>query len=432
MTGRGAAHTLEGMIWLRRAAGVSVLALTGCRAIFGMLDPTTSSGPVDAADDAHALDAPALDAPAICTTWHPRHFDACAIPAPPGPLSLDPTHSPYVLNTTTGTLSDMSGTAIPVTTMNLLQAGGVAVRLVSVSSLEIQSGAQLDTIGDRPLLIASWSTISIDGGLDAGSHRGGRIGPGADQSCGALAGGAGMDGLVTGGSGGGAGGSHRGMGSAGGIADAPQNVSGGVPLAPIATPTTIRAGCNGGNGGKAGPATGLLPPATSTTFTGGGHGGGAIELAALTSIAVNGTVIAGGGGGDGSIFGAACGGGGGGSGGYIGLDAPQVTIGGSASVAANGGSGAGGAPFAQAGNPGSDATPSLVGAPGGAVAPGGCGPAGGSGGAIGNLNGGPVGTPPDVCSSGGGGGGVGFLLIWSPAATVNSVNVSPMFQINPT
>jgi hypothetical protein len=278
-------------------------------------------------------------------------------------------------------------------------------------------------VGAKPLVIAVWSTATIDGTIDAGSHRGVRTGGGAQPTtCEPTAPTAGMVALVTGGSGGGGGGAFQGNGGDGGTGDLGGTpTTGGTHGTSVATPSVVRGGCAGAISGEAGP--GALAPSTATTFSSFGRGGGAVRVVAFTSITLDGVMLAGGGGGDGAAQGSACGGGGGGSGGYLGLEAPTVTLANSAVLAANGGGGGGSGPFAGLGNPGNDASANATPAPGGAGV-GACGHAGSPGAAAAVLEGGgPV--APDNCGGSGGGGGAGYILVHAPTFDAGTAVVSP-------
>src|SRR5205085_1029277 len=128
------------------------------------------------------------------------------------------------LDTNTNKLVDANSVAVPVTAYVLTQLDGTSITAVVVDELAIAAGAQLRLVGAKPVLIAAWSSITIDGTLDIGSHLAdqlaiGRLGAGANADCGVHDGGLGADGVTTGGSGGGGGGALRGAGGAGGTGD---------------------------------------------------------------------------------------------------------------------------------------------------------------------------------------------------------------------
>ena len=355
--------------------------------------------------------------------------------------------SPYVYDTTSegGDLRDSSGTLLLHSPLVVRQSDGSFIALLSVASFDIDAQTTLSVIGSKPLLVASWSTLTIAGFVDVGSHtteidatahiqQPTQIGAGADLQCTNLAGVVGTDAVLSGGSGGGGGGGFQGVGGAGAVGDtgctsAPcprPGGPGGMTLG--ATPTVIRGGCSGAASGAAGP--GVTAPATATTVSAGGAGGGALQLAARLTMTIAGQrEREHGSAGAGAPTGSACGGGGGGAGGYLGLDAPAVMV--SGTVAANGGGGGGSAPFADFGNVGTDGEPTATPASGGAAYGGGtCGLAGAPG-AAGADPTGMTATGNDACGGGGGGGGGGFVLYWTPSLNLSGATVSPPAQAGP-
>lgn len=208
--------------------------------------------------------------------------------------------------------------------------------------------------GSRPLVLVAGTTINVTGNLDAGSHRGGTVGPGSPASACAVA-----PTLMphANGGGGGAGGSFMTVGGDGGKGGNNTNAGGVAAAALSASPTTLRAGCNGQTGafGGGGENAGQR-----------GRGGGAIVLAAGGSITISGTVSAQGAGGtNGDQH---TGGSGAGAGGMIVLEAPALTL--SGSIWAVGGGGAAGGDNNSPGGDGNDGT--LTGATA-ATGPGGAG-----------------------------------------------------------
>lgn len=421
-----------------RLYGIAVVLAGGCGFSVG-------AGAIDDArtDVAHtdpdAIEPDAPDAPAACSLWQPQHFMPCMIGTPKPALTITQAASPWTYTTTNqgGTLSDKAGVVL-MSTVVVTQPDNSTVAVLNVDSLTIEAGATLLVTGDKPLLIASWDTIVVNGRIDAGSltteinntanaHIDGpsQIGAGANAPgrCGGLTGTAGANAQSGGGSGGGGGGAFRGDGGNGTVGDTVM-VAGGVGGARLSTsPTVIRGGCNGGSSGTAGTSAGLLTPATAATVSAGGAGGGAIELAAKTSITITGSLNAGGGGGAGAPQGSAVGGGGGGSGGYIGLDAPAITMSGAA-LSANGGGGGGSSPYAGQGNQGGNAV-STAQAPGGVIFGGGnCGLAGSAGSVATTLDAADA-VGSDSCGGGGGGGGAGFIFLFSPSQVLASSSVSP-------
>lgn len=282
------------------------------------------------------------------------------------------------------------------------QSGSAPAVVLAVDSFQVQSGATLRVIGSKPLIVGSWTTITVNGVIDAGSKRGGATGAGSViATC--SPDGAGP-GVASNAGGGGGGGGFRGTGGTGGIGD---GAAGGSPGLARAVPASVRAGCPGASGGLTG-------------FGVGGSGGGAIELAARTSIAITGTVMSGGAGGQGGgQTGTKGGGGGGGSGGRLGIDSPALTLGSNAVLVANGaGGGGGGNGLAQSGQDG----------------PAGTGPAtGGSGartGGAGSSSSTLAGETPGFSGDGGAGagGGAGFILVRAPSLDDQGAVISPDAQ----
>ncbi len=267
--------------------------------------------------------------------------------------------------------------------------GTEEVCVIYADQILLQSSGVVRVLGSRPLVVLGISSVRVDGILDAASHRGdGTAGAGASTggACDTL--GPGGNASIDGG-GGGAGGSFVGSGGSGGTGGPGVNgipAAGATPGNNMATPTAIRGGCGGSSGGGSSGLAGGLP----------GAGGGAVYLISGGEIAIKGTINASGAGGAASV--ARSGGGGGGSGGFIGLDAPTLSIGPSATIFAIGGAGASGGNDATAGVDGGEA---MNAQPPQGTASNGTGGTG-SAGAVGSAGGGSGGA-----SSGGGGGGGG-------------------------
>ncbi len=378
-------------------------------------DKCGGSEPIDAPLSSEGLppDAPPPDATPACVMWGAqRYFDPCMLPMPMGDLDLvsNGQNPGYILHTDSGVLTDRSNmTQIAIATMTNPNDGSL---LVSVSSLEIESGASLRVDGPVPVEIASWSTITIDGGLDvAGHHIFGNSGAGSNPST-CHDGGGGMDGDATDGAGGGGGGGGNQNGGDGG--NGSLGKGGRHGSLEQGTPTIVQGGCDGGHGGMGGGGQ-----------SGNGSGGGAVHLDAATSIAISGTINASGTGGKGGFapYGA---GGGGGSGGYIGFEAPTVTAMSTAIIVSNGGAGGGGADdLTGNGSPGQDGQTSssaaIGGSPGSVDA---CSTAGGNGGYV-QANAG-VTAVDATCGGGGGGGATGYMIkISGDFATVPGAIISP-------
>lgn len=418
--------------------GLAMLA--GCGFTVGGTNVPVDGRGVDVSridPDAPIPDAP--DAPPLCASWHPTHFMPCMIGAPMPPLTITTAGSPWTYTTTGmgGTLNDKTG-AVLVSNVVVMQSDGSTVAVLNVESLVVEPNAVLYVVGEKPLIIASWSTIVVDGVIDAGSstyetststHVDGplRIGAGANRTanCSGSTGTQGATAQNTGGSGGGGGGGYHGEGGNGTTGDTVMVPGGPGGLEVAQPPTVLRGGCAGGGSGTAG-AAGFMSPATSATFSAGGSGGGAIELSAMTAISVSatGAINAGGAGGGGSPQGSACGGGGGGSGGYLRLEAPANTLLGA--LSANGGGGGGSSAYAGHGNQGSNALTAAQAAGGLGIGNGNCGLPGAAG-SVGGTFDGPDATGADSCGGGGGGGAAGFIFVAGPTTggATSSPTVTP-------
>lgn len=334
-----------------------------------------------------------------CASFTTRHFEGCALP-PPTVVTLG--SGTYTFDTDRRELVGPTGAVIPVA--SFANTSGV---VLSVEALDVTLATTLRATGSRPLVIASWSTISIGGVVDVASTRGGTVGAGANGSqCAAAQPGVANQ-FAAGGGGGGGFASAGGAGGNGGIAAGGQGTGpGGVGGAAIA-PATLVGGCPGGRGGDGDTVDGGS----------GGNGGGAIQLTARNSIVIDGRVTANGGGG--GVAKNDSGGGGGGSGGMIGLAAPEIAIRRTAALTANGGSGSGGSGETFTAQPGNDGAPSSMPVAGGQGVGGGNG---GAGGAVATPGGG--GGASFDGGGGGGGGSVGAILIegtllLDPAAIVS-------------
>jgi hypothetical protein len=359
---------------------------------------------------------PPTDAPALCATWDPKHFDPCMLPAPSGDLTLTQALAGYSWDTSKPELKGKMNTTIPVTTIVLSQEIGPEILVASVNNFTLDPGITIDLNGSRALLIAVWGTATIAGTIDASASFSVAGPGGAGASSNTL----GCGGPLTGDFGvattpatGGGGGAFQGSGGNGG------NV-GGPPGNGIAPPTNIQGGCAGGHGGAG----------TNGLQGIRGAGGGAVVIAARESITIpaGGVIHVGGGGGSAgrTNYGA---GGGAGAGGYIGLDAPRITVAGT--LAANGGSGGGGASDYSTGSAGQNGRPdgtAAVGGPGATSTNVGNCNKGGNGSAGGTLVGASGGNT--LCGGGGGGGGAGYILIWTPALDVSGT-ISPPATAGP-
>ena len=288
------------------------------------------------------------------------------------------------LDTTTGAFTP----AQPTSAVGV--ASGANMRVLTVETMDLDTGALLQATGSLPLLIVANDVVTIKGTLDV-SASGTVPGPG-----GADGGGAGKAGSGCGGgdpsaflSGtGGNGGSYGGKGGMGN-STTPKATCG------LACPTPLTGGSGGGDGDG---------------FSGtGGAGGGALQITAARSIIVTGKINAGGGGGQGGTK-PSGNGGGGGSGGAIILEAPEVKIDGV--TAANGGGGGGGASITQSdGGQGQNGAASTLAAGGGSEGVSTLSGKGGKGSSQTGVNGGDSPTSPLFIAAGGGGGGAGRICV---------------------
>ena len=351
------------------------------------------------------IDAPDIDSGPGCSAFSSRHFDACTIPAPSGDLDLSMA-GVYTLDTTAASLTPPGGAAIALP--NRVTASGL---VVSVGRLHVASGATLRVVGANALIVASWSSIEIEGTVDASSG-GTAATKGAGANPASCAGHAAMaGGNNSGGAGGGGGGGDQGAGGRGGNGDGGAGGNGGTAI----TAPLLEGGCGGAAGG-----TGSSPGGP------GGDGGGAVQLTARVSTTIAGTarLHAGGAGGKPGVQNSdGGGGGGGGAGGMIGIESPMLTIASGAILAANGGGGGQGG-GANAGTAGQNGQPSTARATGGNGGSGGIGGAGsGVQGAAPILAGGA--GNPDGAGGGGGGGGAGFITIKSQTLADTGAIYSP-------
>jgi hypothetical protein len=333
----------------------------------------------------------------VCLSWLPKPitFDPCSISAPAGPLNI--ASATWIYNTDNNTLTAPDGVKSNPASQLIAQGGGPQLRLVSVTQLTVASGATFRLVGANPVIFASWSTIVVDGTINASSVRNANSvekGPGADPpACSSTAPTSG--GVVSGDGAGGGGGGFGGDGGEGGWGNS-GNAAGGASGGAVSLPGVLRGGCAGADG------------AGSSPVGDGGAGGGAVLLSAKTSISVSGAVHAGGAAGGGAT-GYEAGGGGGGSGGLVVLEAPAVTLVQGGVLAANGGAGGEGAFNHTDGHTGEDSLASAT------AAAGGTGTSGGGDGGDGAYKAFPDGDNgwEGDDGGGGGGGGVGFVVIRS-------------------
>jgi hypothetical protein len=334
--------------------------------------------------DASALPGDvSVDGPPPCV---PGFRDLCSQPEPSMPLDITNAQ-------TIKTDTDPRCRTLP-------QAGGGDVCLIYATRVTI-SGS-LTVTGPRPLAIASSTTITIDGTIDAGS-RGPQRGPASDATgCNFAS----IPATDLGGGGGAAGGSFTLAGGNGGTGDGNNNGAPAGTAAPgthgsTTTISVLRGGCPGQTGGD--------ESATGGDGGIGGHSGGALYLFARQSLTIAGGVRATGEGGHGGE--GMAGGGGGGTGGLVVIESPSITI--SGQVSANGGGGGQGGGINAigrvSGRDGIDGSLGATAAAGGSGAQGGdpgFGP-GGAGGAITAAVNGTIGA----YGGGGGGGAAGAIKL---------------------
>jgi hypothetical protein len=372
------------------AAAVLLASSGGCRLLVELAES-------DPAQDGDAEVDAGIDEPA-CAGWSfaPATLDPCALPVPGPALVLG--DGAWVYDTNLGALTDPVGAVTAPASALVTPTDGVEVRALSVDGFELTAGARLRVVGQRPLVLVSWSSAQVAGTLDATSHPG-EPAAGADPvHCMAAPSAPGTLDDEGGGGGGGGAGADGGTGNGG---SARGGAGGAVPSL-----VAVAGGCAGAAGGN--PLAGA-----------GGPGGGAVLVAARDRVILAGTISAGGAGG-GAAQGGRSGGGGGGAGGFIGVAAPTIELGAAAIVAANGGGGGGGSDGSPAlsgddGRP--DATPAR---PGNGQGMGGEGGAGGAGPS------GPV--AGEGARRGGGGGGGGAGSVFFQGATIN---IAPGAVISP-
>jgi hypothetical protein len=398
---------------------ISIVAIVMCLQASCFFDSSGVAGQTPDADPNLPDASPTPDVPPDdpCLEWMPvpAHFHPCSIMKPQGGLTLDMPGT-YTYDTGFSTLRDPMGTIIGHAREELLQWDPV-VRLISVEHFTLGPDSTLRVTGPIPLLIASWSTITVNGTIDVSSNL--QDGPGAGANTGTCNAATGGTDHNNGGGGGGGGGfgDDGGDGGDGGNGDG-TNGEKGIKLG--SPPANVRGGCPGAKGGAGDRGDGGGD---------GGRGGGALQLTARQSITVNGKLHAGGQGGhpgNGDVGGndqsRRSGGGGGGSGGMLGLEAPMIMAGANAILAANGGGGGGGcdSDLATGGEDGRlDDTAAIGGlreSNGGD---------GGDGGFVTESSG----QPGNSASrgGGGGGGGVGYIIMSTVPASTGSPKISPAY-----
>ena len=279
-----------------------------------------------------------------------RNQAEAALLDPNSPLFTAQSQGDVVL--TSGTYTFNLGTAIPSLQMlngpvfTTVATGFVynGINVFDFHSLQIQAGANITVAQSSPsgpLALLSSTSISVAGSIDVSADSSFTAGPGVSN---AFVGGNGNGGSVPGVPGvGGAiynGGAGGGFGGVGQSTNAiPLSTLSGVPVGTVAsaigggnTFVSLVEQLQGGSAGGAGAGANL----GSTGFSGtAGLGGGAIELGAVESVLISGSIFANGGSGmSGRVL---VGGGGGGSGGGVLVHSNTIDL--SGTIAAVGGLG---------------------------------------------------------------------------------------------
>jgi hypothetical protein len=302
-----------------------------------------------------------------------------------------------------------------------------ALGIFTFDDFEIPTGITVRVIGTKPVVFLIRKTARITGTLDASGNQSSinQAGPGGGSGavgttvaggCGAGGPGESQGTLSDSGGGGGGGGAAGGKGGDSGSANGGTAGASCIPL----TLEPLTGGSGGGVGAKG-----------DTTAARGGGGGGAVQISALESIIVTGTIDVGGGGGeagqgdsttgDGTNAG---GGGGGGSGGGLLLEAPINQLIAGSILAANAGAGGG------AGDGTSDGMSGASGVRGATVAKGGTAAVnqasdGGDGGFATTSAKASGASSSSAYNGGGGGGAVGRIFIRAKGSPTLSGTVSP-------
>jgi hypothetical protein len=273
--------------------------------------------------------------------------------------------------------------------------------VVAATTYRIEASGLVGAHGARPLVLIASSTMQIDGALDVASHFNNpmqHVGPAGDSPTCHAGTGVAM-------SGGGWGGS---FGTKGGDGGDTGGGNGGGSAGMTLVPTTLQGGCNGSDGASNGGQR--------------GHGGGAVYLIAA-SITVNGVINASGESGTGAAHNSR-GGGGAGSGGMIVFDTPNLVLGDTGVVFANGGGGGEGSGGLDGVSGTDTSTPTMGGTGGAGNTTGGDG----GNGAAGTSDGMPGMTGQNVPDGGGGGGGGAGVIKLFRSPTPTTGVVSPPFS----
>ncbi len=362
--------------------------------------------------------------------WNPTNFDPCdpALPAPAPELSLGLLGT-YTLDSDSGSLTPPVGPSLLLPGAVLDQGDGLTVRVVVVSSLNVNIGSTLEVEGSLPVILAVYGQAAVGGVIDA-SARNPVIdlpiaGPGSDLLCNPATPGEPATDSDSGGGGGGGGGfgdkggnGGDGQGSGKGAKGSGGTVSGNADISPL------RGGCSGAAGGDANDGMAGIGGEPGT-------GGGAIQISARDSLTVSNRIRSagvGGRSGGAGLTGGHAGGAGAGSGGAILLESDQVTIGAAAVLCANGGSGGEGASSTVPGAPG--ATGTCSDSDRATTVDSGDGGNGGAGGYAGGTSGANGTNGSNGGGGGGGGGGVGRIRV--RGVTSRAIDGDATFSPDPT
>lgn len=311
----------------------------------------------------------------------------------------------------------------------------VGIGVFSFLQIQIPDGIRVRVVGSRALALIAPGPIKIEGLIDLrggsaecadlrcagpGGFAGNWAGMPAPRGEGPGSGGAGYGVNGPGDEAGGGGGGACGQGGKGG--DSGATYPGGSAGKGYQAPTLVPL-CGGSGGGAGGRGASTGDPGQR-----GGGGGGAIQIVSQTSVTISSSastpsgIQAGGSGGEGDRgVNFNDGGGGGGGGGAILIEAPLVSVGTGAVLAANGGGGAGGFNNGVICTDGLPAALSIQPAAGGSGLH-----AGGAGGAGSTANGADA-TGPITDGGAGGGGGAGRIRLNSRDGTVSiSGELSPL------
>lgn len=348
-----------------------------------------------------------------CVPWAALNIDPCdAALGTPAEVTL--AAGTHVIDSDTGRVASNGGTPLALPGGLLAQTTGPMARMINLRSMNIETGAVVSVVGSLPTIFVVHGDVTIAGFVDASARLEGAAvsvaGPGGNDvaQCTASTGEDGDDSTGLGGGGGGGGGGYGGNGGDGADGHGAGHGTKGSKgvSAGMATLLPLRGGCAGGSGGDD-----TVPAADE----GGrrGDGGGALEISALGSVTISGTLASNGtsGAAAGGAAPARAGGGGGGSGGALLVDGERVEVRAGAALCANGGAGGEGGQLAATSSSGAAPTCTINRALGGAQqADGGDGGDGGAGAAAGvNATGASAGA--SNAGGGGGGGGAGRIRV---------------------